>query len=141
MIEQVEAPPPLRRPNKAARYQEEVDWMRQNPGKWTVIRDTSQAVGNQIRRGDYSAFRPTTDWEITQRVRDDNPKRYDIYIRYINLAALTGAVPADEHTQAPPPPPIGPPPLPSGAPPLMARDVIPELQGGTQADADAVFSD
>ncbi len=129
MIEQVEAPPPLRRPHREGRYQTEADWMRAHPGQWTVIRDTSQAVGNQMRRGDYSAFRPTEDWEITQRVREDNPKRYDIYVRFVNIPALKDAPMGAPALHEPPPPPVAPPSLPMmvrrSAP--MPRDVIPEL--------------
>jgi len=126
MVQFVNEPPKRARMAGEPAYAEVAEELVERPGEWALaIPDASQATGGQIRRGDYRAFRPVKDWEITQRKNMSG--LYDIYIRYVGHEMARLGFGNDKPPVAPSstfPPDV----IPEPIKPLIAPDLIPEAQ-------------
>jgi len=82
MVQFVDEPPRRTRLAGDPAYAEVAEELMENPGVWALaIPSAGQATSGQIRRGDYRAFRPIKDWEVTHRKNTSG--LYDVYIRYV----------------------------------------------------------
>lgn len=58
--------------------------LKENPNQWAVVRkETESCYGYFIKTARLVAFKPAGSYESTVRKNKDNPKKYDIYARYI----------------------------------------------------------
>jgi hypothetical protein len=85
MLELVDSPPPVELGAKGF-----MDWdavvqsLKANPGVWGKVDDVARSTAAQIRLGRVRAFRPVTDFEVTQRRNPDLPvSRTTLYVKFV----------------------------------------------------------
>ena len=60
------------------------DTLKEHPDQWALVRsETESCYGHFIKTARLVAFKPAGAFEATVRKNQDNPKKYDIYARYI----------------------------------------------------------
>jgi hypothetical protein len=76
-------------PNERPKRQIKFDWqlaadkLRRRPWHWAVLReDAPRSTITQMRRGDYAAFRPPSDFEFTTTSTHER-RRVVLYARFI----------------------------------------------------------
>jgi hypothetical protein len=69
---------------RSAEWESVAEALKQNPTQWALVRaETESCYGYFIKTARLVAFQPAGAYEATVRKNQDNPKKYDIYARYI----------------------------------------------------------
>lgn len=74
----------------ATGYRRSAEWtavaekLKENPNQWALVRkETESCYGYFIKKARLVAFQPAGSFEATVRKNENNPKKYDIYARYV----------------------------------------------------------
>lgn len=70
--------------HRSAEWAAVAEELKEHPNQWALVRkETEACYGYFIKKARLVAFQPAGSFEATVRKSETNPKKYDIYARYI----------------------------------------------------------